>query len=82
MPTKFKPDSYIYEGRYGSRTQTKVKNYIKGTSKEELIAYLNNPSAKPKIKQKCLNELTRRGIKIQYKREGEDQGKLDLRGMK
>lgn len=82
MPTKFKPDSYIYEGRFGSRTQTIVKNYIKGTPKQELIDYLNSPSAKPKIKQKCLNELTRRGIKIKWIREGESEGKLDLRRMR
>ena len=59
-----------------------VKNYIKGTPKQELIDYLNSDSAKPKIKQKCLNELTRRGIKLQWKREGESEGKLDLRRMR
>ena len=83
MPTKFQPDSYTYEGRQGAgRKQILVKNYIKGTSKEELLNYLNNPSAKPKTKQKCLNELTRRGIKIKWIREGESEGKLDLRRMR
>ena len=81
MPTKFQPDSYTWDGR-ATRTRTIVKNYIKGTPKEELIDYLNSPSAKPKIKQKCLNELTRRGIKIKWIRQGENEGKLDLRRMK
>jgi len=66
MPTKFKSDSFTYEGRGAARKQTRVKNYIKAISKDELFATLNNPSAKPKVKQKCKNELIRRGIKIQY----------------
>jgi len=64
MPTKFKPDSFQYKGTRGNREQIVVKNYIKATSKEALFAYINNPSSKPKIKQKCVNELTRRGIQI------------------
>ena len=64
MPIKFKPDSFEYEGRFGSRTQTRIKNYIKGTPKEELFEYINSPSSKPKIVQKCMNELIRRDIKI------------------
>ena len=64
MPTKFRPDSFEYEGHVGSRKQTRVKNYIKGTPKEELFEYINSPSSKPKIVQKCMNELIRRDIKI------------------
>ena len=64
MPTKFKPDSFEYIGARGSRKQVIVKNYIKQTPKQELIDYINNDSGKPKIKQKCVNELTRRGIKL------------------
>jgi hypothetical protein len=70
MPTKFKEDSFAYEGRGRARVQKLVKHYIKGTPKHELIDYINNPSGKPKIKQKCLNELTRRGIKIKWVSEG------------
>ena len=69
MPTKFKEDGFVYEGRGRARTQKLVKFYIKGTPKQELIDYINNPSGKPKIKQKCMNELTRRGIKIVWKEE-------------
>lgn len=64
MPTKFKPDSFEYVGARGSRKQVIVKNYIKQTPKQELIDYINSDSSKPKIKQKCVNELTRRGVKL------------------
>ena len=76
MPTKFKPDSFEYKGTRGNRTQVLVKNFIKGTPKQELFEYINNPSGKPKIKQKCVNELTRRGIKISW--TSEDSNELDL----
>jgi hypothetical protein len=66
MPTKFKQDSFTYEGRGVARKQTRIKNYIKSTPKKELFEVLNNSSTKPKMKQKCKNELIRRGIKIQY----------------
>ena len=69
MPTKFKEDGFVYEGRGRARTQKLVKFYIKGTPKQELIDYINNPSGKPKINQKCMNELTRRRIKIVWKEE-------------
>ena len=78
MPTKFKEDGFVYEGRGRARTQKLVKFYIKGTPKQELIDYINNPSGKPKIKQKCMNELTRRGIKIVWKEEPT----LDLRSLR
>ncbi len=64
MPTKFKPDSFEYIGVRGNRQQILKKSYIKNTSKKELIDYINSSSSKPKIRQKCINELTRRGIKL------------------
>ena len=66
MPTKFKPDSFSYKGYGAARTQTRIKNYIKAVSKDELFEYINNPSSKSKIIQKCVNELTRRGIKLTW----------------
>ena len=42
-----------------------VHHYIKNTPKDELIKYIND-GQKPKIKQKCRNELVRRGIEIVY----------------
>jgi hypothetical protein len=76
MPTKFKPDSFEYRGARGNRTAVKVKNFIKATPKQELFDYINNPNGKPKIKQKCMNELVRRGIKIQW--TSEESNELDL----
>ena len=66
MPTKFRPDNYRYEGHGVTRKQIIEKSYIKGTSKDELFEYINNPSSKSKIKQKCVNELTRRGVKFTW----------------
>lgn len=45
--------------------------YIKNISKDELFDYINN-GQKPKIKQKCMNELARRGIDIVWKTPSED----------
>tara|TARA_B110001454_G_scaffold204873_1_gene214009 strand:+ start:259 stop:471 length:213 start_codon:yes stop_codon:yes gene_type:complete len=66
MPTKFKPDSFEYIGLRSSRKQIKVRNFMSATSKKELIDYINNAYGKPKIKQKCKNELTRRGVKLRW----------------
>ena len=60
MPVKFKPSQTTLVKGQGKFTQN---FYIKNTPKQELIDYLNK-GQKPKIKQKCLNELTRRGIEI------------------
>lgn len=63
MPIKFKPSHKSYVKGQG----TKIEHYyIKNTSKEELIEYVNN-GQKPKVKQKCRNELDRRGIKLVWK---------------
>ena len=62
MPVKFKPSQTLLVKGKGKQT---THNYIKTTPKEELIDYINN-GQKPKIKQKCRNELTRRGVKIVY----------------
>ena len=45
------------------------KHYIKQTSLEELMKYINNDSGKPKVKQKCRNEVVRRGYKLVWKLE-------------
>ncbi len=62
MPVKFKPSQTTYVKGKGRVTN---HYYIKNTPKEELIDYINK-GQKPKIKQKCRNELQRRGIKIIY----------------
>ena len=67
MPTKFKKDGIEYRGSRAQRVAVKKKYFISQTPKQELIDYINSPSGKPKIKQKCRNELTRRGVKLVYK---------------
>ena len=63
MPTKFKPSAKKFV-RGGSPKNAPVEHfYIKQTPKQELIDYINN-GQKPKIKQKCRNELARRGVKL------------------
>ena len=36
-------------------------------NEKELIDYINSSNAKPKVVQKCRNELTRRGVKLVWK---------------
>ena len=69
MPIKFKPTQKTLVR--GSKTVKTEHFYIKNTPKEELIDYINN-GQKPKIKQKCRNELTRRGIKLVWKSPAEE----------
>jgi len=59
MPTKFRPS--MKQRMKGGGMQT-VHFYMHTTSTEELLEYINNPSSKPKVRQKCRNELTRRGV--------------------
>jgi len=62
MPTKFKRDEKI-RVRGSSKVQT-LKHFIRQTPLVELLKYINNDSGKPKVKQKCRNEIVRRGYKI------------------
>ena len=71
MPAKFKPSERIVNRVRGQRMNTaSAKNkrfkhyYLKCTSKEELFDAVNSSRTKPKHKQKYLNKLVRRGIKI------------------
>lgn len=69
MPIKFKPTQRTLVR--GTKTVKTEHFYIKNTPKEELIDYINN-GQKPKIKQKCRNELTRRGVKLVWKSPTEE----------
>jgi|TARA_Y100001973_G_C5208026_1_gene343125 hypothetical protein len=64
-PTKLKPSAASFDRKTGKTTITHY--YIKTISKDELFKELNNHNTKPKIKQKILNELVRRGIKIVWR---------------
>lgn len=66
MPAKFKPSQKVYK-RGVPTSQLPVQHfYLKSTPKEELFAEINKYGVKPKQRQKCLNELARRGIKVQW----------------
>ena len=69
MPIKFKPSQTTLVR--GTKNVVTQHFYIKNTPKEELIDYINN-GQKPKIKQKCRNELTRRGVKLVWKSPAEE----------
>ena len=71
MPAKFKPSERIHNRVRGQRMNTasaknkKWKHYwLKCTAKDELFAEINKHNVKPKQRQKCLNELARRGIVV------------------
>ena len=60
MPEKFKP-SQVIRDKASSKKKTQ-HFYIKSTPKQELLDYLDNHNAKPKIKTKVKKELIRRGV--------------------
>ena len=62
MGIKFKKDELQYSR--ATKKTTVIKHFIKQTPLEELMKYINNPNGKPKIKQKCRNEVVRRGYRI------------------
>ncbi len=62
MPTKFKKDFKRWDR--ATRTTAVEKFFIKDTPLDTLMEYINNPMGKPKIKQKCRNEVIKRGYTI------------------
>ena len=64
MPTKFKKDGLEWSGSSMNKKSREKRYFIKNTSQQELIDYINNTYGQDKIKQKCRNELTRRGVKL------------------
>ena len=66
MPAKFKPSEKIYKRGVPARQLPTRHYYLKNTPKDELFAEINKHNVKPKQRQKCLNELTRRGIKVEW----------------
>ena len=72
MPVKFGPSVKKYAK--GSRTKWHWEHdYIKAKSKEFLIEYINKEGAKPKTRIKCIKELERRGIKINWAPKSDQQ---------
>ena len=68
MPPKFKPSHKAWikgkDGRPSKRSYIQ-HYYVSGVSTEELIKAINE--GKPKHKNKFINELTRRGVKLVWK---------------
>ena len=64
MPAKFKPSEKIYKRGVPAKQLKDRHFYLKDTPKEELFAEINKHNVKPKQRQKCLNELVRRGVKV------------------
>ena len=71
MPTKFKKSGkkWIKDPVTGRSTNRWVIEhyYLKAQSKDTLFEAINNERTKPKHRQKYMNELVRRGIKIVWK---------------
>jgi len=75
MPAKFKPSERVFNrNSFGRRTASEsgpnqkwTHYWLKGTSKEELFKAINSDRTKPKHRQKFVNELVRRGVKIVWR---------------
>ena len=65
MPAKFKPTEKTLDRRTKQYTTTHF--YLKQTPVEELLKAVNGEYTKPKQRQKCLNEITRRGLQLVWK---------------
>ena len=70
MPPKFRKSGrrWIKDPATGRTTQKHVAEhyYLKCQSKETLFEAINNHNTKPKKRQQYMNELVRRGVKIQW----------------
>ena len=77
MPIKFKKSERVYKkdarGRRMSTDSQKCKSYkhfyMRDVSLEELMETINSDRKTPKLKQKCRNEVIRRGYKLVWKLE-------------
>lgn len=65
MPAKFKPTEKTLN-RQTKKTIT-THFYLKQTPVAELLKAVNGEYTKPKQKQKCLNEIARRGLQLVWK---------------
>lgn len=64
MPAKFKSSEQV-RNRQTGKVST-VHYYLKQIPVDELIKYINDYSAKPKRRIKCINEIVRRGLRINW----------------
>ena len=68
MPAKFKASARKYIRGVPANKLPMEHFYMHTMKKEELFEYINSKGTnmKPKVRQKCINELQRRGIKIEW----------------
>ena len=72
MPVKFRPtESYKVKGQPRQTTHY----YIKMMTKDALLEYINSGNALPKRRAKCINDLERRGVKLNHLKELSVDGK-------
>jgi len=64
MPTKLKPS--VVKIDRATKKKSIEHTYAKTQTKEELFKMLNHEYTTKKVKQKIRNELTRRGVKIEW----------------
>jgi hypothetical protein len=62
MPEKFRPSQTVRDKATGKNKSEHF--YLKSTPKQELLDYLENNNARPKIKVKVKRELVRRGYSV------------------
>jgi len=86
MPAKFKPSERIINRVRGQRMNTasaknkKWKHYwLKCTAKDELFTAINSPRTKPKHRIKFINELVRRGVKIDFLTQAEFDARQEVK---
>ena len=81
MPTKFKPSEQIVNRVRGQKMNTAsvkkvwIHHYIKQTPKVELFKAINEKRTPAKKRIKCINELVRRGVKIEFMTQEQFDGK-------
>jgi len=64
MPAKFKASAKKYIRGVPASKLPYEHFYLHTMKKEELFEAINNTRTKPKVRQKCLNELARRKVKV------------------
>jgi len=63
MGTKFAKDQLVVEHpRGGNVIKYTKRHFMSATSHTELVKVMENSNSKPKLRQKCMNELIRRGF--------------------
>lgn len=73
MPAKFKASARKYIRGVPASKLPYEHFYLHTMKKEELFEAINNTRTKPKVRQKCLNELARRKVQVVWVNPSEVQ---------